>query len=896
MTPDVYKIWNKIEKEQISDSGDWVTYVITNEGDRSDLIVYNTRSKKEFKYPHATQGKFSKDETHFIFKIKPHPDTMHLAKKKKLKKSKMPKDTLGILDLTLMELEKIKDVTSFKLPKENPDVIAIKLAPRSIKKDSTLVKEEGKDNGSRLLVKHLGSGPSKAIGYVLDYEWSDQNGKLAVHTTSNDSTKADKVLLYDSKSDRILNVLDQIGDYSRFSFSENGAHLAFIANRDTTAKNDNSYEIFLWKDGMRKARVVADKSKNFIPQNARISKHKKPQFLKYKDMVLFGVEEIPLEPDTTTLEEEKVSLEIWHYKDDLLQTQQTIQKDKKLKESYTAVHDLQTGQTRMLNSKLDPNLFINSEHQGTYVLSYDNEQYLKYRSWLGYDYKDLYLTDLKSGKKQLLKKAIVGRPRLSPSGQYVSWYSRVDTTWNTIDVNTQKHVVLSSGKFYDELNDRPLKPSASGQMIWTNRDELIVYDHYDLWKLNPRTGGQEQLTKGRSSDLRYRYVNLDREVRSLPEDTTVLLRYFNRVDKTEGYASISMGNYKVEKLIGGPKGYNKIKKAKHTDDIIFTSEDFEEFPDLIHSDLSFKKTDKFSKANPQQADYDWGSMELYRWSDKNGITRQALLAKPPHFNPAKKYPLMVNFYEKSSDRLYNHRAPYAHRSTINYSYYTNRGYVIFNPDIYYEDGYPGESCYDAVMTSVDSLVKEGFIDENRMGLQGHSWGGYQIAYLLTKTDRFKCAESGAPVVNMVSAYGGIRWGTGMSRMFQYEKTQSRLGATLWERPDLYLYNSPIFNMDKVETPVLILHNDKDGAVPWYQGIEYFVALRRLGKPAWMLNYNDEPHWPVKRQNRIDFNIRMEQFFDHYLKGSAIPVWMEEGVPAVEKGLNTGLQFPSNNPD
>ena len=452
-------------------------------------------------------------------------------------------------------------------------------------------------------------------------------------------------------------------------------------------------------------------------------------------------------------------------------------------------------------------------------------------------------------------------------------------------------MVLSRGRFYDELNDRPMHPRPSGQMIWTDIDELIVYDHYDLWKLNPRTGVTEQLTKGRATDTRYRYVSLDNEVKSLPGDTTILLRYFNRENKTEGYASFYLGSYKLEKLVGGPKGYNKIIKAKDSDDIIFTSEDFDEFPDWNHSNLTFQDPQKISNANPQQKEYDWGSMELYDWTDKKGVVRKALLAKPDNFIPGKKYPLIVNFYEKSSDRLYSHRAPYAHRSTINYTYYTNRGYVVFNPDIYYEDGYPGQSCYDAVMTSVDALLKEGFVDEDRMGLQGHSWGGYQIAHLLTKTNRFKCAEAGAPVVNMVSAYGGIRWRTGMSRMFQYEKTQSRLGATLWERPDLYLQNSPIFNMDKVETPVLILHNDKDGAVPWYQGIEYFVALRRLDKPAWMLNYNDEPHWPVKRQNRMDFNLRMEQFFDHYLKGSAIPVWMKEGVPAVEKGLNDGLQMP-----
>jgi dipeptidyl aminopeptidase/acylaminoacyl peptidase len=174
-------------------------------------------------------------------------------------------------------------------------------------------------------------------------------------------------------------------------------------------------------------------------------------------------------------------------------------------------------------------------------------------------------------------------------------------------------------------------------------------------------------------------------------------------------------------------------------------------------------------------------------------------------------------------------------------------------------------------------------------LQGHSWGGYQVAYLLTKTDLFRCAESGAPVVNMTSAYGGIRWGSGLSRMFQYEHTQSRIGGTLWETPLRYLENSPLFFTDKINTPVLILHNDQDGAVPWYQGIEWFVALRRLNKPAWMLNYNNEPHWPLKLQNRKDFNLRMAQFFDHYLQDAPRPQWMEEGVPAIEKGIRQGLE-------
>ena len=191
------------------------------------------------------------------------------------------------------------------------------------------------------------------------------------------------------------------------------------------------------------------------------------------------------------------------------------------------------------------------------------------------------------------------------------------------------------------------------------------------------------------------------------------------------------------------------------------------------------------------------------------------------------------------------------------------------------------------------MIGEGFVDKENIAAQGHSWGGYQIAYLVTKTNIFKCVEAGAPVVNMISAYGGIRWGSGMSRQFQYEHTQSRIGGTPWEYPARYIENSPIFSADKIQTPVLMMHNDKDTAVPWYQGIEFFTALRRLGKPVWLLNYNDDPHWAIKKPNQKDFNIRMQQFFDHYLKGAPKPKWMQDGVPAIQKGIDQNYELLDN---
>jgi dienelactone hydrolase len=531
-----------------------------------------------------------------------------------------------------------------------------------------------------------------------------------------------------------------------------------------------------------------------------------------------------------------------------------------------------------------------------YIITYSRDAYQKESSWTGDSYRDLYLTDVGNGKSVLIGKKIEGSARLSPSFEYVYWYNAPDTSWFAYDINrkttreitpTIKHLV------FDELNDRPMYPNDYGLAGWLKDDDaVLIYDRYDIWTVDP-TGvkSPKNLTNGRSGKTTYRYASLDPDERFIDPNQSLLLHTFDHNDKSSGYTTLQLGSGQMKTVIKEPFAFSRRpQKAKQGNTVTFTKESFSTFPDIVLTKDMFKSSKKVSDANPQQKDYRWGSIELFEWTAYDGQKLKGLLVKPAGFDPSKKYPMIVNFYERSSDGLYTHRYPAPHRSTINYSFYASRGYLIFNPDVFYKTGYPGEGAYNSAVSGTEALIKEGFVDQERIALQGHSWGGYQIAHILTKTDLYKCAESGAPVVNMISAYGGIRWGSGMSRMFQYEHTQSRIGAALWEKPELYIENSPIFNIDKINTPVLILHNDEDSAVPWYQGIEFFVAMRRLGKPAWMLNYNGEPHWPVKLQNRKDFNIRMQQFFDHYLQDAPMPSWMKRGVPAIEKGILQGYEL------
>jgi dipeptidyl aminopeptidase/acylaminoacyl peptidase len=244
--------------------------------------------------------------------------------------------------------------------------------------------------------------------------------------------------------------------------------------------------------------------------------------------------------------------------------------------------------------------------------------------------------------------------------------------------------------------------------------------------------------------------------------------------------------------------------------------------------------------------------------------------------------MITYYYERLSDNLF-HYVPPGGRNIINPTHYVSNGYLIFEPDIPYEIGYPGPSAMKAIVSGVEALLTRPYVDRNALGIQGHSWGGYQTAYLVTQTHLFKAAMAGAPVADMFSAYGGIRWQSGLNRSFQYEHTQSRIGGSIWQEPLRYLENSPLFWVDRIETPLLIMHNDGDGAVPWYQGIEMYIALRRLGKEVYLIDYNGDEHNPTKRANQMDIAMRMQQFFDYHLRGMPEPDWMIHGIPYLQKG-------------
>lgn len=589
-------------------------------------------------------------------------------------------------------------------------------------------------------------------------------------------------------------------------------------------------------------------------------------------------------------------MDVWSYKDKLIQPEQKARLEELKDKAYKSIYNTGTGDIVHLHDEQIE--FVNTGDTGEqqFMLGYTSSPYDVERSWEYPWLRDYYIVDTQTGKKDLILEGQGVDPYLSPDGNFAVYYNMKDRNWWMLELSTSTKRNLTKGlqvNFYDEENDIPARPQPYGFGGFTRDGNVLLYDQFDIWSASlkkPKKPVNITLD-GRKTETVYRSLRLDPEhhTAATTYNKDLLVTAFDEKDKSEALYSLDQRNGKKKTLIAdGAHHLGRFELAENDNNLLFTKENFQHFPDVHLLKGPKANVIQVTNANPQQENFKWGTVEKISWTAFDGTPLDGLLYKPENFDATIKYPLITYFYEKRSDNLHQYHIPQPSASIVNMSYLVSNDYVVFVPDIVYKEGKPGESAYNAVVSGVEAVEELGFIDSKNMAIQGQSWGGYQVAHLVTVTKKFKAAMAGAPVSNMTSAYGGIRWQSGLSRAFQYEKTQSRIGKNLWEGLDLYLENSPLFGIPNIETPLLIMHNDADGAVPYYQGIEMFMGMRRLNKPAWLLVYNDEAHNLRKTKNRFDLSIRMMQFFDHYLKGAPAPQWMTQGVPAVMKGKD--LQY------
>ncbi len=897
-----------------------------------------TRPGREVRAGATSRTAFTADGRAVLFAIGPTKAEIDQAKKARRRPEEMPKNALGIMDLATGRVMRVERVKDFQVPEEGAGFIAYhreplaedRPAPR--RPDTTppagtpptapagrRSRTARPEQGSDLVLRDLSKGSERVLPDVLDYSFS-KDGKLLVYTVASKKPDTNGVYaVVPGSAAPPVALLAGKGKYTRPVWDEKQTQLAFLSSRDDAAATQPTFKLYRWdrKPGAVAAQawpaslgllligglpftgpnslgLAAPALEPMLPAPAAelvsaatpgfasgwvISDKGSIQFSQDGGKIFFGIvrPSAPPKQDDTPAED-RVVVDLWHWKDDFIQPMQKVRAEQERSRTYRVVFHLKEKKFLQLADETMTDASPCSD--GRWALGTDDRAY---RQMVGYDgnYSDAFLVDTLTGVRKAILRRHAWGLTWSPRGRYLLFFD--GKNWNTFRTADAKVANLTKSiglNFAAEEHDVPSPAPAYGTGGWTaDESGVLIYDRYDIWLITPDGGKAHNLTRGlgRKDKIQFRYVRLDPQEKAIDPARPLLLRAENETTRDSGYYRVRLGGASPERLLMGPRSYGPPIKAKNADVLVLTASTFSDFPDLYVTNGSFQNLRRVTDANPQKARFLWGRAELISYKNLNGVPLRGVLIKPENFDPAKKYPLMVYIYEKLSQNLHRFVDPRPGTS-INPSYYASNGYLVLMPDIVYTVGYPGQSALKCVLPAIQAVVDEGYVNEDAIGIQGHSWGGYQIAYMITQTNRFKAVAAGAPVANMTSAYSGIRWGSGLPRQFQYERTQSRIGGNLWQYPLRFIENSPVFMADRVQTPILMLHNDQDDAVPWYQGIEYFLALRRLGKEAYLFNYNGELHGLRKRVNQKDYTVRMQQYFDHYLKGAPKPEWMVKGIP------------------
>lgn len=936
-----YDSWRSISTPQLSRDGKALVYGFMPQEADGDLVIRDLKTGKERREAAGTlpppplpdpdanpdapvpqrnlRIAITSDNRFVVSSTYPAKADTDKAKREKRKAEEMPKGGLVVVDLaTPGAAVRIADVKSYQVPSRGGAWVAyLKEAPSGAGRPagaSTLAGTSAgsaasprKDYGTELVLRDLATGKEQPFANVTEYSFA-RDGKTLIYAVSSRTETDNGVFSVDvGASSAPVKLIAGPGKYSKLVFDRSQTQAAFVSDRDDNASKAPVSKVYLWSRGSAAAREIVSRTSAGFPQTLAVTDKGTLAFSRDGKKLYVPASLPPKAPRDETNDppsDERVVMDLWHWKDPLIQPMQRIRAAQERNRTYRGSLDIGTGSYVQL---ADPSLSqVTLSDDGSRALGLDESPY---RTMTDYDgtYVDVLLVDTRTGaRKKVVEKlrgggGFGGGPlNWSPSGKYAAYFS--NNEWWILDTasgaSTNATGALSA-QFHDEEDDTPDPATAYGSAGWTqDGTSFLVYDRYDVWQLfaDGRPAKNVTAGDGRKTKNAFRYQRVEveeegEEERGIDPTKPLFLRGESEETHATGFYRASLSAAAPpQKLLFGDKNFRFVTKAKDADVVVISAQRFDEYPDLHVTDTTFKTPTKVTDGGVQKDAFLWGSAETFTYRNMDGVPLQAALYKPENFDPKKKYPLIVYIYEKLAENAHNFVNP-SPGTSINFSYYTSNGYLVLTPDIVYEIGKPGHSALRCVLPALQSVVDRGYVDEKALGIQGHSWGGYQIAYMLTQTDRFKAAEAGAAVGNMTSAYSGIRWGTGLPRQFQYEQTQSRIGPTLYDSPLLYFQNSPIFQIKNVKTPVLIIHNDNDDAVPWYQGIELFLALRRNGKEAYMLNYNGEYHGLRRRFNQKDYTRRMAEFFDHYLRGAAKPAWMEKGVPYIEREEEKLLRAP-----
>jgi dienelactone hydrolase len=787
----------------------------------------------------------------------------------------------------------------------------------------------GRAEGTDLLLYNLASGEAVNVGNVAEFGFDDTGDWLAYTIDARDQI-GNGIQLRNMHTDVVRAIDSDHALYRHLAWADSVDALAVLRGRVDSTARDTVYSVVTFTSVAAPTikKNVFDASQHAeFPKDMAIAVDRAPRLAEDLSAVYFGVHESKKaallagrgssvvqagapgmggtnnQPRVNEAQEENPSLILWNVKDPRLQSQQIVQEAQDRTFNFLSEYRLADNKfVQLADDSLRTVAVAPHDH---FAFGTDTREYDQTAAYTGRVYEDDYTVDLRTGKRELVLKR--HRPAVrtpSPNGKEELYWGDDGNYW-VIDLATgaKRNITKSTGVNFSNTDDdhNYLVPPARPPFGWTKDGaSVLLSDGWDVWKIpTTGTGSAVNVTvNGKRDQIRYnRVYSFDRGGpaaggrggrggrgggASVGIDLTqpLYVGTYGEWTKKAGLWRVDPGTPGAKSLVWDDAAFD-FQKARDADVYVYTKQSSREFPNYFVANADFKGGRQLTDADPQQKDFAWTSgVRLVNYTSSKGDKLQGALYLPANYEPGKKYPLLVTIYEKRSNLANTFVSP-NETSTPNRSMYTSRGYAVLDPDIVYKVNDPGMSAVWCVIPAVKAAIATGMIDSANVGLWGHSWGGYQTAFLVTQTNIFKAAIAGAPLTNMVSMYASVYWNTGSSDASIFEDSQGRFKGNFIENYDAYIRNSPVFHADKVKTPLIILADDKDGAVDFNQGITYYNTLAQMKKNVILLEYVGENHGLARPINQKDYAMRQKDWFDHYLKGTPPQDWMTKGIPRIK---------------
>jgi dipeptidyl aminopeptidase/acylaminoacyl peptidase len=896
----------------LSPDGNWLAYIIGRSSGNNELRIQKLSNAETKTVAFGSQASFSADSKWIAYSIGYSEEETSKAPPNAPLQNK-----LGLMNLSSGEMTTIDGIQSFAFSPDGGYIVMRRYPPRPAaaaggqagrggQATAPSTTEPEQPAGATIIVRQLSSSRDTTFGNVGESVWRDtEKTHLLAMTISAEGKTGNGVHVFDPET-TVLRVLDSAASvYSNLAWRKDSTDLAAFRARTDDQHDGPAEALLTWTSvgsPSEQQRIYDPSSDASFPLGLRIVSYRRPSWSDDGRILFFGIANWDLKPSTPARgasdtpadkptnaggpSDEAATVDIWHWTDVMVQPRQKLSANADRRRSMLASLQVGTGTFRRLSSD-GVSEQVSPIRRTNYALVSEWSKYAMDRT-IGRPAADIFIQDVLTGVRTKLKDEINdGYSQVSPAGKYVL-YLENDHFW-TINLATRAVTNITknvSASFIDKESDAttPEKPPF-GVAGWTKDDQaLLLYDKFDVWQIPLDGAKATRLTSGAQEQIRYRLVRPDPQ----PDDPAfdmakpLYLSAFGTLSKKSGYARLNTptsarpGQAAPEKLVWLDKAVTQLAKAKDADVYDYLMQDYDDSPDIFVGGADLSNAKQATNTNAFQEKFEWGKSEVIDFSAEKGLKLQAGLYYPAGYEPGKQYPMIVYLYERLSDNVHRY-VSLSERDYYNTSVFTAQGYFVLQPDIVFAPRQPGVSVVNCVTAAIRRVSSMGIVDPKRIGVVGHSWGGFDTAYLATHTSGvFAAAVAGAPITDLVSNYGNHHWSSGIAETDHIETGQQRMEVPLWQDLQDYIANSAVFNAQNMTVPLLIEVGDSDGTVFWHQGVELFNIARRAQRNVVLLQYNGEDHGLRQKKNQVDYQRRLLAWFGHYLKGDPAEKWITNG--------------------